>query len=155
PRGRRPPAPHLAAPGRGAAGRGGRAAPLPARGDRRGAGLVGRRAARGGRLPARAASPTLAGHTHQRIGAPAAAQPWEALVRELGLPSAQVETLRTTYRSTREIMAFARGVLGPLWEEEAPPAAVRSGPPVEIFAFTDVGSCVAFLAEALRALAAA
>jgi DNA helicase-2/ATP-dependent DNA helicase PcrA len=64
-----------------------------------------------------------------------------------------VETLRTTYRSTREVMEFARAALGPLWEEDVPPVAVRSGPPVEVFSFVEPGSCVAFLADALRQLA--
>jgi DNA helicase-2/ATP-dependent DNA helicase PcrA len=94
---------------------------------------------------------TLAGDPHQRIASPFAAS-WEALASELDLPSAEVETLRTTYRSTAEIMAFARAVLGPLWEDDAPPHAVRSGPPVEVFGFADSGACVAFLADALRQL---
>jgi DNA helicase-2/ATP-dependent DNA helicase PcrA len=46
----------------------------------------------------------------------------------------------------------AHGVLGPLREEEEPPEATRSGPPVELFRFTDRGACVAFLADALREL---
>jgi DNA helicase-2/ATP-dependent DNA helicase PcrA len=44
-------------------------------------------------------------------------------------------------------------VLGPLREDETPPLAVRSGPPVELFRFTDRGAAVAFLADALRELA--
>jgi DNA helicase-2/ATP-dependent DNA helicase PcrA len=95
---------------------------------------------------------TIAGDTHQRIANPFAAGSWESLAHELGLPSAEVETLRTSYRSTAEIMAFARSVLGALWEEDAPPQAVRSGPPVEVFGFADSGACVAFLADALRQL---
>ncbi|MEB2346280.1 MAG: ATP-binding domain-containing protein [Deltaproteobacteria bacterium] len=98
------------------------------------------------------ASLTLAGDPHQRIASPFAAADWETLATELGLPSAEVETLRTSYRSTAEIMGFARAVLGPLWEDDAPPRAVRSGPPVEVFAFADSGACVAFLADALRQL---
>jgi DNA helicase-2/ATP-dependent DNA helicase PcrA len=98
------------------------------------------------------ASITIAGDPHQRIANPFAAASWESLAEELGLPRAEVETLRTTYRSTAEIMAFARSVLGPLWEEEAAPRAVRSGPPVEVFGFADSGACVAFLADALRQL---
>ena len=100
------------------------------------------------------ASLTLAGDTQQQLAAHAGAMSWEARVRALGIPSAEINTLRVTYRSTREIMAFARAVLGPLWEDEAPPVAVHSGPAVESFAFTDPGACVAFLADALRRLAA-
>jgi len=101
------------------------------------------------------ASLTLAGDTQQQLSEHAASGSWEARVRALGIPGAEISTLRVTYRSTREIMAFARSVLGPLWEDEAPPAATRSGPPVESFGFTDPGACVAFLGEALRRLAAA
>jgi DNA helicase-2/ATP-dependent DNA helicase PcrA len=50
-------------------------------------------------------------------------------------------------------MDFAFGVLGDLREEDAAPAAGRSGPPVEIFRFAERGACVAFLGEALRRLA--
>ena len=74
----------------------------------------------------RPASITLAGDPHQRIANPFAAASWEALARELGLPSAEVETLRTTYRSTAEIMGFARAVLGPLWEDHPADRAARS-----------------------------
>jgi DNA helicase-2/ATP-dependent DNA helicase PcrA len=52
-------------------------------------------------------------------------------------------------------MAFAHAVLGPLGEEDAPPETPRAGPPVETFEFTDAGSCVAFLADALLELAVA
>ena len=100
------------------------------------------------------ASLTLAGDTQQQLGVHAGTSSWESRVRALGIPSAEIRTLRITYRSTREIMAFARAVLGPLWEDEGALAAVHSGPGVESFAFTDAGACVAFLADALRRLAA-
>jgi DNA helicase-2/ATP-dependent DNA helicase PcrA len=99
------------------------------------------------------ASLTLAGDGHQRIGAASGDVAWEQLAAGLDLPAAvTVETLRTTYRSTVEIMRFARSVLGPLWDEATASEAVRSGPPVEVFAFTDPGACVAFLADALHRL---
>jgi DNA helicase-2/ATP-dependent DNA helicase PcrA len=99
------------------------------------------------------ASLTLAGDGHQRIGAASGDVAWEQLAAGLDLPAAvTVETLRTTYRSTVEIMRFARSVLGPLWDEATASEAVRSGPPVEIFAFTDPGGCVVFLADALHRL---
>jgi DNA helicase-2/ATP-dependent DNA helicase PcrA len=101
------------------------------------------------------ASLTLAGDTQQQLSEHAGSSSWEVRVRALGIPAAEISTLRVTYRSTREIMAFARSALGPLWEDDSPPAAVRSGPPVESFGFTDPGACVAFLADALRRLAAA
>jgi DNA helicase-2/ATP-dependent DNA helicase PcrA len=45
------------------------------------------------------------------------------------------------------------GILGELREEGSQPLAARSGPPVETFRFSDRGACVAFLSEALGALA--
>jgi DNA helicase-2/ATP-dependent DNA helicase PcrA len=98
------------------------------------------------------ASLTLAGDAQQRIANPFATSSWEQVARDLKLPSSDVETLRTSYRSTSEIMAFSCAVLGPLWDEDAAATATRSGPPVEVFGFEDVGACVAFLADALRQL---
>jgi DNA helicase-2/ATP-dependent DNA helicase PcrA len=72
---------------------------------------------------------------------------------QLGVRGATVDTLRVAHRSTREVVDFALGVLGELREEEAAPAATRSGPPVEIFRFAERGACVAFLGEALHRLA--
>src|SRR5262249_12433393 len=59
------------------------------------------------------------------------------------------------YRCSTEIAHFAAAVLGPLREDTAPPHTTRSGPPVELFRFTDHGACVAFLADALSDLARA
>jgi len=63
-----------------------------------------------------------------------------------------VEPLRIAYRSTREILALARHVMGPLAEGD-PPVAPRSGAPVEALRFPGTGAAVAFLAQALRELA--
>ena len=71
----------------------------------------------------------------------------------LGLAHVAVEPLRIAYRSTREIMEVARAAMGPLADPD-PPEAPRSGAPVEAFRFPGVGAAVAFLAEALRDLAA-
>jgi DNA helicase-2/ATP-dependent DNA helicase PcrA len=49
-------------------------------------------------------------------------------------------------------MDFAFSVLGPLREDDELPEATRSGPPVELFRFTDRGAAVAFLSDALRDL---
>ena len=64
----------------------------------------------------------------------------------------EVSTLRVSYRCTQEIAAFATGLLGDLREDEEPPLTVRSGPPVELFRFTDHGAAVAYLADALNEL---
>jgi DNA helicase-2/ATP-dependent DNA helicase PcrA len=46
---------------------------------------------------------------------------------------------------------FARAVLGDLAEDEDPETP-RSGPPVELFRFTDRGACVVFLGDVLAEL---
>jgi DNA helicase-2/ATP-dependent DNA helicase PcrA len=94
---------------------------------------------------------TLAGDAQQHIVAQSGFRSWSAFLGQLGIPGTEVSTLRVSYRSTREIMDFARSVLGELADDE-PPMVQRAGPPVESFRFTDVGACVAFLADALRTL---
>jgi DNA helicase-2/ATP-dependent DNA helicase PcrA len=96
-------------------------------------------------------SVTLAGDAQQHIAAHAGFTSWSDFLGHLGIPGTEVETLRVSYRSTRQIVDFARRVLGELAEDEAP-VTLRSGPPVELFRFTDGGACVAFLADALHDL---
>jgi DNA helicase-2/ATP-dependent DNA helicase PcrA len=96
---------------------------------------------------------TLAGDTQQHLAQGSGFTSWSAFLAGLGATGAEVETLRVSYRSSREIVDFALGLLGDLREDDDPPEATRSGPPVEIFRFTERGACVAFLAEALRRLA--
>jgi DNA helicase-2/ATP-dependent DNA helicase PcrA len=99
-------------------------------------------------------SMTLAGDTQQHVMQDAGFTSWEAFFDHLGLRGTAVDTLQVSYRSTREIVDFAVNLLGDLREDEAPPLTVRSGPAVEFFRFTDHGACVAFLADALKQLAA-
>jgi DNA helicase-2/ATP-dependent DNA helicase PcrA len=96
---------------------------------------------------------TLAGDTQQHVLAHTGFTSWSRFLEEVGIEGDALETLRVSYRSSHEIARFAHGVLGPLREEEEPPEATRSGPPVELFRFTDRGACVAFLGDALRELA--
>ncbi len=96
---------------------------------------------------------TLAGDAQQLVAETGGFGSWSDMLEQLGVPGAAVDTLRVSHRSTREIMAFAMGILGKLREEDAQPLAARSGPPVETFRFGDRGACVAFLSEALAALA--
>jgi DNA helicase-2/ATP-dependent DNA helicase PcrA len=98
-------------------------------------------------------SMTLAGDTQQHVMQDAGFTSWEAFFEHLGLRGTAVDTLRVSYRSTREIVDFAVALLGDLREDEAPPMTVRSGPAVEFFRFTDHGACVGFLADALKQLA--
>ena len=48
-------------------------------------------------------------------------------------------------------MRFATSLLGDLYEDEEV-VTTRSGPPVELFRWTDRGACVAFLSDVLREL---
>ena len=98
------------------------------------------------------ASLTLAGDTQQQVLDHAGFQSWDGFLAELSLDGAALETLRVSYRSSEEIARFAHDLLGPLREDEDEPIATRSGPPVELFRFTDRGACVAFLSDALREL---
>jgi DNA helicase-2/ATP-dependent DNA helicase PcrA len=105
-------------------------------------------------------SVTLAGDIAQRMfagGEERGEFDWARTLEALGLggehgPQA-IEALRVSYRSTAEITTFARGVLGPL-AHDAEPIATRHGPPVELFTFASTGESVAWLADALRQLAA-
>jgi DNA helicase-2/ATP-dependent DNA helicase PcrA len=103
-------------------------------------------------------SVTLAGDVAQRMREEEdehIAFDWDATLKELGVPggAGMIEPLKVSYRSTAEITSFARGVLGS-FAHEAEPIATRSGPPVELFTFSSAGEAVAFLADALRDLAA-
>ncbi len=103
-------------------------------------------------------SVTLAGDMAQRMredDEQHEAFDWDATLKELGVPggAGMIEPLKVSYRSTAEITTFARGVLGP-FAHEAEPIATRNGPPVELFDFASAGEAVAFLADALRELAA-
>jgi DNA helicase-2/ATP-dependent DNA helicase PcrA len=97
-------------------------------------------------------SMTLAGDMQQQTSSYTGVLAWEELLAGLEIPAPELRTLRVAYRSTREIVAFGRAVLGTLAEDE-PPEVTRSGPPVEVFSFTDAGAGVAFLADVLRRLA--
>lgn len=93
-------------------------------------------------------SVTIAGDTAQRLVFDNNFSGWADLLAQTG-QTAVVRPLKLSYRSTAEVMALARDVLGP---ELAPdePLAARSGAPVELHEFGDVGEAVAFLGDALR-----
>lgn len=95
---------------------------------------------------------TLAGDTQQQVMQHSGFTSWQDFFAHLGVSGTEVETLKISYRSSREIVSFADSVLGDLREEALPPVSIRSGPPVELFSFMDRGSCVAFLADVLRDL---
>lgn len=96
---------------------------------------------------------TLAGDTQQHLAEQTGFTSWNHFLEKLGVSGDAIETLRVSYRSSRQIVSFARAVLGSLAEDDEAPAATRSGPPVELFRFTDRGAGVVFLSDALRHLA--
>lgn len=95
---------------------------------------------------------TIAGDTAQRLVFDNNFTGWEDLLESMG-QAAIVRPLHLSYRSTAEVMAFARAVLGPDLEPDEPLVA-RSGEPVELHEFGDIGEAVAFLGDSLRALSA-
>ncbi len=92
---------------------------------------------------------TLAGDTQQHVMQEAGFTSWSDFFRHLGIEGTAIETLQVSYRSSEEIARFGEAVLGPLREDESPVVTTRSGPPVELFAYTDHGGCIAALADAL------
>ena len=91
-------------------------------------------------------SVTLAGDTAQRLLMDNGFSDWSGVLRDLGLQGVEVEPLRIGYRSTLEVLAFARDILGHLAEPE-PPLATRPGPPARLHAFTEAGAPGPFLPE--------
>ena len=95
---------------------------------------------------------TLAGDTAQRLFMDSGFRDWNEVLDDLGLKGrVDVEPLRIAYRSTREVLAVARDILGPL-ADPTPPIAPRSGAPVEHHHFPSQGAAVGFLADAIRPL---
>ena len=95
---------------------------------------------------------TVAGDTAQRIVFDNSFSGWQELMKSTG-HAAIIRPLKLSYRSTAEVMHFAREILGPDLAPEDPLVA-RSGEAVELHQFGDIGEAVAFLADALRGLAA-
>ena len=57
-------------------------------------------------------SVTLAGDIAQRLMMDNGFSDWSGVLRDLGLSGVEVEPLRIGYRSTLEVLAFARDILG-------------------------------------------
>ena len=95
---------------------------------------------------------TLAGDTQQHVMQDSGFTSWMDFFQHLGVEGTAVNTLKVSYRSSAEVVQFAMKLLGPLLEDDEMPMVTRSGPPVELFRFTDHGAAVAFLADALKAL---
>jgi DNA helicase-2/ATP-dependent DNA helicase PcrA len=99
----------------------------------------------------KAQSVTLAGDVAQRLLMDNGFTNWNEVLSTLALRHVEVEPLRLSYRSTRQIIDFAQAVLGPLASDEPAPA-IRDGANIELFEFAHSGDAVGFLAEALRDL---
>ena len=95
---------------------------------------------------------TLAGDTNQGIAPEHGFTSWSDMLGHLGLSHECVEPLRTSYRSTRQIVDVAMHVLGPLLGDERPQVP-RSGAAVESFCFGSSGETCEFLVRILRDLA--
>ena len=95
---------------------------------------------------------TLAGDTQQHVMKEAGFTSWTSFFQHLGIEGTSVDTLRVAYRSSKQVVDFALDLLGELAEDDSPPLVTRTGPPVELFRFTDHGAAVAFLADVLKEL---
>jgi DNA helicase-2/ATP-dependent DNA helicase PcrA len=96
-------------------------------------------------------SVTIAGDRAQKMIFDNGFVDWPQLLGDAGLPHVEIQPLKITYRSTRQVMELSRHVLGPLHNPEDDLIA-RDGAPVGYFEYTDQGEAVAFLGEALRGL---
>jgi DNA helicase-2/ATP-dependent DNA helicase PcrA len=96
-------------------------------------------------------SVTIAGDKAQKMIFDNGFVDWPQLLQDAGLPHVAIQPLKITYRSTRQVMALAHHVLGPL-AEDIDQLIARDGAPVSYFGFGDMGEAVAFLGEALRNL---
>ena len=94
---------------------------------------------------------TLAGDMAQRVVFDNGIEDWDQLLEMVGLEGTEVSPLAISYRSTAEVMALARQILGTELDT-ADPLIARSGRPVEIHEFGNPGEAVGFLADSLRSL---
>jgi DNA helicase-2/ATP-dependent DNA helicase PcrA len=95
---------------------------------------------------------TVAGDSAQRLVFDNEFHDWRTHLHEAGHDAVEVRPLRLSYRSTAEVMRFARAILGPLADPDEPLVA-RGGAPVELHGFLELGEAAGFIADALRSLA--
>lgn len=96
-------------------------------------------------------SVTIAGDRAQKMIFDNGFTDWPELLRDAGLPHVEIQPLKITYRSTRQIMELSRAILGPL-DHPGEQVVARDGAEVGYFHYGETGEAVAFLAEALRSL---
>jgi DNA helicase-2/ATP-dependent DNA helicase PcrA len=97
---------------------------------------------------------TIAGDTAQRVVFDNAFRGWPELLTDLGVAGAEarMRPLKLAYRSTAQVMRFARAVLGPLAAEDSGDVVAREGAEVTLHELGGMGEAVAFVADALRSL---
>lgn len=96
-------------------------------------------------------SMTLAGDTAQKLIFDNGFDDWRTMLEDVGIRGVNIDQLHISYRSTKEIVALSRHVLGPL-RDPVEPVVPRSGAPVEQFTFGSTGECMAFIGDGLRSL---
>jgi len=96
-------------------------------------------------------SVTLAGDRAQKITEHNDFSDWSSVLESINKSHTEVDTLRISYRSTRQILKVAQHVLGPLAYDEVIDAP-RQGAPVELFRCGGVGEAMTFLAQSLEDL---
>ncbi len=96
-------------------------------------------------------SVTISGDAAQQVDPSTSFKSWEHVLEMLGLPVVSPNHLKTTYRSTEPIAAFAHKVLGPIAPKQ-PPRSIKDGVPVVVSDFPDEGPAIIFLTEALSDL---
>lgn len=95
---------------------------------------------------------TLAGDVNQKMVEQSGFHDWEHMFESLGLKGEAVSTLTVSYRSTYEIMAFSLELLGDL-ASTGEFTAMRHGPPIDLFHFSNQGELIYFLSKSLKDLA--
>ena len=94
---------------------------------------------------------TLAGDTAQRVVFDNGFSRWRELTPYLPKRTQVLPPLTVSYRSTRQVMSFARGLLGDL-DHDWSTRDVREGAPVSFFGFDTLGEGISFIAESLSGL---
>ena len=71
---------------------------------------------------------TVAGDAIQQIDPSLSFSSWENVLKNLGVPNFKAQELNVSYRSPKEIVKFAHGVLGPLAPSQIPESKKSGGP---------------------------
>ena len=94
---------------------------------------------------------TFAGDINQQMIQHNAFKGWKYLFANLGLPGQEINDLKVSYRSTRQIMEFSLGLLGDLASTHDV-KTVKEGPTVELFSFAHQGELCHSLSQSLKDL---